>query len=355
MKWSCLLMFAIASTIIGCRRHEEVHHNPIRPVLSVIAAPHSGPADGFSGTVEPRYKTDLGFRLLGRIVARDVNVGDPIKEGQRLAKLDPTVVENTLRSAEASLANAKSQSANSESSLKRQEILLSRNVATRAEYDFTKKEDELAIAAVAQAQSEVDKAKEELTYTELKSDLNGVVTEIYSEIGETVTPGQIVCTIANPDLREAVVDIAEDVIGTLALGSEFRVAISLSIECGGMVREIAPQADAKTRTRRVRIALESPPEAFRLGTTIKAFPKNSLLSNIRLPQTAILERGGASFVWIVDPELKQVKSTEVKVSNRNDQSVEITQGISSGDRVVTVGVHSLTEGQTIRWRMEDDR
>ena len=350
-----LLIIAAVLLMSGCRKHKEARHEPIRPVLSMVAAPHSGPADGFSGTVEPRYKTDLGFRLLGRIVARDVNVGDPIKEGQRLAKLDPTVVENALRSAEASLTNAKSQRQNSASSLKRQEILLSRKVSSPAEYDLSKKADEVAIATVAQAQADLDKAKEELAYTELKSDLNGVVTDIYVEIGETVTPGQIVCSIANPDLREAVVDIAEDAISALTMESEFRVTISPSIECIGTVREIAPQADAKTRTRRVRISLHSPAEAFRLGTTIKAFPKNSLRSNIRLPLNAIFDRDGSSFVWIVDPNLKKVKSVSVKLTNRNNLSAEISEGVSIGDRIVTSGVHSLTDGQSIRWRTGDDR
>jgi len=83
-------------------------------------------------------------------------------------------------------------------------------VASPAEYALSKKANEVATAAVVQAQADVDKAKEELTYTDLKSALNGVVTDIYAEIGETVAPGQIVCTIANLDLREAVVDIAED-------------------------------------------------------------------------------------------------------------------------------------------------
>ncbi len=348
------LFTSLVVLLTGCER-KDMRPAAVRPVLSVLAAPHSGPTDGYSGTIEPRYHTDLGFRALGRVVARDVNVGDSVKVGQRLAALDPEVLEIAVRSQEATLSNVLAQGVNSEANLKRQSILLAQNVTPQAEFDMAKKTNEAAVAAVAQAQADLDKAREQLSYSELLADMDGVVTSIAAETGQTVNAGQTIVSIASPDLREAVVDLGEDVVAALAIGAEFKVALQIggTIETTGQVREIAPQADATTRTRRVRIALSDPPDSFRLGATITAFSKVALQTNIRLPQSAILESDGSTFVWVVDQANKKVNRVSVNVLTRNDQDVEIASGIEPGDRVVTAGVHSLTDGQPIRWNRGD--
>ena len=341
--------------LVGCHPKETARHEVVRPVLSMLATPQSGLTSGYSGTVEARYQTNLSFRLLGRIISRDVNVGDSVQVGQRLAALDPVVLEIAVRSAEAALANAHAQSVNSEGNLKRQSALLAKNMTSPADFDLAKKANEAATSGVAQAQADLDKAIEELTYTELKADIGGVVTNIYAETGQTVGVGQVVISIANPDLREAIVDIGEDVIAMIAPEADFRVTLQISadVECSGKVREIAPQADAKTRTRRVRIALTDPSESFRLGSTIKAFCSSATQPNIRLPQTAILDRDDSTFVWIVDTSKKKVYCRAVSLLHRDEQIVEIASGINVGDRVVTAGVHSLTEGQSIRFKEGD--
>jgi len=244
--WCSCLFAAFEIVFIGCE-HKQVRPEVVRPVLSIVAAHHRGSTNGYSGTIEPRYHTDLGFRALGRIVARDVNVGD------------------------------------------------------------------------------------------------------------SVNAGQTVVSIASPDLREAVVDLGEDVVAALAIGAEFQVVLQNggTIETIGQVREIAPQADATTRTRRVRIAISNPPDSFRLSATIAALSKVALQTNIRLPISAILESDGSSFVWVVDQANKKVHRVSVDVLTRNDQGVEIAKGIEPGDRVVTAGVHSLTDGQPTRWNRGD--
>ncbi len=342
---------------IGCQRGESdvAPEKPIRPVLSIAAAPRGGIENGYSGIIEPRYQTNLSFRLLGQIVTREVNVGDQVKVGQTLATIDPVVLKIAVDSAEAALANATAQRENAEGSLERQTQLLAKNATSQAEFDVAKKNAEAAISAVAQAQADLDKAREELSYASLKSDIDGVVMAIDSEVGQTVSAGQTVITVANPDLREAVVDIGEDVIGTISVGTEYRLQLQLSnkVECVGKVREIAPQVDTKTRTSRVRISLVDPPEGFRLGATIRAYSLSDSQPRLFVPATAILDRDGQSFVWVVDTENKIVNRKPVKIAARGRDGVDIESGISAGERIVTAGVHRLEDGQPIRWREGD--
>ena len=132
--------------------------------------------------------------------------------------------------------------------------------------------------------------------------------------------------------------------------ARFDVALQLdpSVQAAGSVREIAPQADPATRTLRVRITLDNPPESFRLGSTITASVTRHAASGIELPASALLERDGRTMVWVVDPATRTVSTRDVTIATRDGSAVRILDGLTSGTRLVTAGVHSLTPNQTVK-------
>lgn len=340
--------------LTGCERLREPdipYHEPIRPVLSIVAGQAENQSSGYSGMVEARYSTNLSFRVLGRIVSRQAHLGDVVRKGQLLAKLDTAELRVAVQSAEAAQAIARAERENKEKIFERQATLLNKNATSKSEYDAAKSAAESAKSRVAESKSDLDKSRDQFDFTDLKSNMDGVVTNVYAEVGETVEAGQTVFAVANPNEREAVIDVAEEIVGSIKVGSEFRITVPpLDYECIGKVREISPQSDVRTQTRRLKLDLDSPSEAFRLGTTINAFPKFSLSGQISLPSTAILDQEGGSFVYIVDAPNKKVRRVSVTIADRMNDRVTITSGISAGDRVVVAGVHSLTDNQSIRVR-----
>jgi RND family efflux transporter MFP subunit len=114
------------------------------------------------------------------------------------------------------------------------------------------------------------------------------------------------------------------------------------------VREIAPQADSATRTRRVRITLENPPTNLRLGSTVTATLTTPTMPRIELPASALLERDGKTMVWVVDTATKTVSTREVRLASRNERAIQIADGVTPGTRVVTAGVNSLAPGQPVK-------
>lgn len=338
-------------TLAACQKENEAAPPEIiRPVLSTVVKTQSLQVRGFAGKVEPRFETQLGFRTLGRIVRRDVSVGDQVANGQEIAALDPLALELAVQAAEASLSSAKAQLANAASTEDRQKALLNQNSATEATFDQAQQAHEAAVAAVVRADADLTKAQEELGYAVLKSDFDGVVTSLQADVGQTVTAGQLVATVARPDIREAVVDIPEAVASPIKIGSAFGVSLQIdpTIQAAGIVREIAPQADEATRTRRTRITLEQPPEGFRLGTTVTAYLTTAADPRIHIPATSILDRDGKTFVWLVDEKLATVSTREVKLEGRTDWEAIITDGLADGDRIATAGANSLVEGQKIK-------
>lgn len=335
--------------VAGCGKKAE-QPEPIRPVLSMVVAPLEATSLAVVGTVEPQFRTDYGFRMLGRLIARPVNVGDTVEKGQLLAAVDPFAAELAVRSALAELSTAQGQFANASNTANRQRTLIESGATTKATLDSAEQSSAAAQAAVTRAQSNLTKAREQLSYTKLEAEYAGVVTAVGVQVGQIVNPGQTVVTVARPDIREAVIDVADELAGMLKIGTPLTVRLQLDqrIQAAGKVREVAPQADAVTRTRRVRITLEAPPDTFRLGSTITTLIPDKPRRGYPLPSTAILTENGQSSVWVIDPATKSVSKRKVQVVRDDDNSVEVTDGIKAGERVARAGVHQLKEGQRVR-------
>ena len=342
-------LFALGA-LTACSKSEEKPPEIIRPVLSVVIEPRTTQIYGFAGSVEPQVSADLAFRLLGRVVSRDVKVGDIVSKGTTIAALDPTALELAAQAAAAELSNAEAQFANAAASEERQRQLLASANTTQAVFDTAQQARKAAEASVERAKAALAKSQEQLGYARLFSDFDGVVTAVGAEVGQTVSAGQTVVTVARSDLREAVVDIPDQLTGDLTAGTPFQVILQSlpTIQTEAKLREIAPQSEGSTRTRRVKLTLTDPPQAFRLGSTVTATRVTKVAPTIELPISALLEKNGADKVWIVDPQTSSVSAKEIKVAAKGAATFTVTEGLEAGMRVVTAGVHSLSEGQKVK-------
>ncbi|MBR0706991.1 efflux RND transporter periplasmic adaptor subunit [Bradyrhizobium liaoningense] len=326
---------------------------PVRPVLSTVVTPMQSDGAVIVGTVQPQFKTDLGFRVLGHLIARPVNVGDRVDKGQIVAAIDPIALELAVRSAAADLVSSRAQLSNATGVEGRQRTLIETDATSKATLEAAEQARAAAQSSVVRAQANLTKAQEQLGYTQLKADFTGVVTAVSAQVGQVVTPGQSVVTIARPDIREAVIDVSEEIASDLRIGLQFTVSLQIDpeVHSDGRVREIAPQADATTRLRRIRITLDDPPATFRLGTTVVVNMSGSRKA-LWLPRSAILSKDGQTMVWLLDSSTSTVTLRTVEIASDDRNSVRLESGLEPGVRVVTAGVHSLKEGQKVRLDQE---
>lgn len=353
MSWSrtphLIIPIAALLLLVGCQKEEEQVTEVARPVLSMVVSQRVDAAASFAGTVQPKVQTELGFRVIGRLVARDVTVGDAVVAGAELAALDPTAFELALRSAKADQASAEATLANAAAAEERLTALLKTDTESQATVDSAQQAHEAAQASLIRATAGLAKSEEQLSYTKLKSDFDGIVTATGAEVGQVVSAGEMVVTVARPGERDAVVDVP-DGIALFPIGTPFSVALQINpdLKVNGTVREIAPAADPVTRTRRVKIALDNPPVGFRLGTTITATRQGAEHELMLIPSTAVFEREGKSFVWIVNEQGGDVTAREVEIGADAGGLRPVTSGLKPGERIATAGVHSLEEGQKIK-------
>ncbi|WP_411035704.1 efflux RND transporter periplasmic adaptor subunit [Shinella sp. BYT-45] len=346
------LAVAGAMALAGCQKEEEAAAPP-RPVLSMVVTPSALPGTRFAGTVQAKVQAALGSRVAGRLVSRTVHVGDLVKKGDVLAVLDATAYELAVRSARAELSSAEATLASAVATEERQKTLLQSNAAAKAAVESAEQSREAADAGLIRARTALVKAEEQLSYTRILAEFDGVVVATGAEVGQTVSPGEAIVTVARPDERDAVVDIPETA-EAIAVGSRFRVSLQINpaVTVKGVVREVAPSADAATRTRRVKIALENPPDTVRLGTTITAELEGPDLTAIMVPETAVLQKDGKPHVWLVDGEKGEVRLAPIETGAAVGRHLPVASGLKEGDRVVTAGVNSLEEGQKVK--IEDE-
>lgn len=203
-------LFGFALLLSGCG--DEPPPAPPRPVLTVTVKTLKNDDLGrFAGSIQARYESVLGFRTNGRIASRLFDVGDFVGKGALLATLDPTDQQNQLRASQGDLASAEAQLIDAQANARRQEELFARSVTAQARLDDARTRLKTSQASFDQAKAAVQQARDQLSYTRLVTDFDGVITTWHAEAGQVVSAGQAVVTLARPEVREAVFDLPTEV------------------------------------------------------------------------------------------------------------------------------------------------
>ncbi|MCO7629816.1 efflux RND transporter periplasmic adaptor subunit [Pseudomonas fluorescens] len=343
-------LLSIGVLLAACSKSEPPPE-PVRPVLSIkVQALNEETLGRFAGSIQARYESNTGFRVGGRIASRNVDVGAEVQKGTLLATLDPSDQQNQLRSAQGDLAKVQAQLINAQANARRQQALFDRGVGAQAQLDIATTDLKTTQASLDQARAAVNQSQDQLAYTELRADHKAVVTAWNAEAGQVVTAGQQVVTLAQPDIKEAVIDLPDTLVDEIPADVVFLVAGQLdpSINTTATIREIEPQAQSATRTRRARLTLANTPEGFRLGTAISVTLSSAIKPRIELPATALQETDGKTRIWVIDTQSKTVAPRDVSVISRTDGTVVLAGGVKSGEQVVTAGVNSLKPGQAVK-------
>lgn len=344
-------IMATAVMLGGCKS-ETRQHTEVRPVRTVTVNPAPIEDDRRAvGEIRPRYESDLSFRVAGKLVARHVDVGATVKKGEALARLDEQDFQNRLRSAEADVASAEAALIEAQGTEERQGKLLGNGHTTKANYDTAVRNLKSAEAKLASAKANLDLTRDQVNYTELKADFDGVVTSVGAEAGQNVSAGQMVARLAQPADKDAVFSIAESAFRDKPKdlpGVEVALLSNPDIKSDGIVREVSPVADPATRTYQVKVTLKSPPSQMRFGMSVSGRLKATTAPVVVLPLAALFDKEKKPAVWVYDAGKQGIALKPVVVSRYESDKVVIAEGLAKGDVVVTAGVNLLHEGQKVR-------
>ncbi|MEZ0469142.1 efflux RND transporter periplasmic adaptor subunit [Luteimonas salinilitoris] len=352
-------VLALALLLGGCGNGAGTEAAP-RPVLvERPAGGAAGAALALAGEIRARAESALSFRVGGKLVQRHVDIGAVVRRGDLLAELDPGDQRLQARSAQAQYAAADAELKRARADQARYERLAAQQLVSQSTLDAQTAAFRAAQGQARAARAQLDVARNQAGYTELRAPEDGVIADRQAEAGQVVAAGQTIFTLAGDGGREVAVALPESRIRAFRIGQE--VAVELWSAPGrrwsGRIREIAPAADPQARTYAARVALEdAAAAAVELGQSARVYAADADGAAISVPLSAV-QRGddGGTALWVVDPQDPVARQVPVRLGEFGAERVPVLDGLPADALVVVAGGHLLREGQPVAPLDRDNR
>jgi multidrug efflux system membrane fusion protein len=338
----------------GCSDQDKPTPAVSRPVKVFRIEDHAvAGARSFAGEVRARIETPLSFRVAGKLLKRKVDVGDRVRKGQLLAILDGNDYHLAVQGLKAQLASAQADSTFLRDDLARYRELLAQQVISPPEFERHETAYTTARERTAALEAQLGQALNQLTYTELHADRDGVVTALNVEAGQVLAAGQAVVALAQLDEKEIHFDVPEHRLPEIQRQQAVNVSLWLDDNrlLKAKIREIASAADPTSRTYRVKATLLEGLDAAQLGMTATVHIAANTASRIAVPLSAIhtpQNQPDHPLVWLVDEQAATVKSVPVRLGETLAGERIAVDGLAAGQLLVSAGVQRLAEGQAVR-------
>ena len=345
-------ILAIVLTLAACHHEAEDVAAP-RPVwVMTVGNTTSSVRSSYTGVVKTRYESSIGFRINGKIIQRLVNVGDVVRKGQVLAKLDASDTQLNASAAQADVQAAQANLALAKAELERRQQLYRQQFISRSALDSYETQLKTAQARLQQAQSQAAVSQHQTAYTQLLADRAGVIGMITAEPGQVVTAGQTIAQIYDLNTLEVQISVPETVIASLHLGEGAEVQLADTQKSYlGRIREISPAANSQTHAFDLRVQLLDTEPQFKLGMTAQVqFSQAAHAQSshaIIVPSTAVTRQGDASAVWVIDSQ-QRAHLRKVVTGPVTEAGIPVLSGLQDQERIATIGVHTLAEGMQVQ-------
>ncbi len=355
-KATLILVAATAALLLAACSKPAPPEEPIRAVkIMTVGVDTFSSGYEFAGEVKAKDESRLGFRVGGKIIKRQAELGQRVKAGQVLAQLDPQDYKLAADAANAQLRAAATNRDLAAADYKRFAALKEQNFISGAELERRDATFKAAQAQVDQAQSQVNVQGNQANYAVLVADVSGVVTAIEAEPGQVVSAGTPVVRIAADGVRDVVFSVPEDKVNGIKPGMVVKVRgwaqDAQAATTTAKVREVSASADPVTRTYLVKLALSGAAVPPSLGATVYVLPEGlggvQGMPVIKLPTSALRLDGQNSAVWVLDKTTMTLKSQTIQIATADGNDAVIAAGLQPGMLVVSAGVHVLSAGQKV--------
>ena len=319
-------------------------------------------------------------RVNGRLQAVHVKLGDSVRRGQAIAKVEDREIREQVNQAEAafkvSAATIRQREADlklAQTNLERNRTLVERQLLPRQTYDDTEARHQAALAQLdlaraqfEQSKSRLDELKINLGNTVISSPVDGFVGKRYLDPGASVSPNVPVASIVDIRTVRMVANVVEKDVKRLTVGMPANVEVDAfpGEKFIGRLARIAPVFDPQTRTAEMEI--EVPNRGYRLKPGMYArvdLTVESRENALTVPSTAVVDLQGKTGVFVASgggappggaappqgaqPTPMTAKFQPVEIGIRQAEQVEITAGVTAGTRVITTGATALKDGDRI--------
>ncbi len=345
-----LLSCALAIPLAACGEAKKTQAESTETAVQVVRITENAGVSAlrdYAGIIRPRREADMAFRAGGRIIARDVDLGARVRQGQTLARLDPADLSLQKRSAEADLASAEAQAVQALADGRRSSQLLAGGWASNQADEIKQAMAKAAQERVISARAALQLARNRLDYAMLTAPRDGVITATLADPGTVVSEGQPVVRLAETGALEVEVALPETAIGADQQGGEVAFWARPGQRLKATLRELSPSADARLRTYTARFTLESQPDWLAIGMSATlSLGRVSEKGLSLIPLAALADRGQGQMVWVVKAS-GQLEARRVELRQLRRETAVVT-GLTPGEEVVAMGVQKLDPALRVR-------
>jgi RND family efflux transporter MFP subunit len=356
-----LLAILAVSALGACHRQGPPAAAPTIVLASPVLARSGGSADAtirYPVEAAARYSNVMSFRVAGKLIERNVRLGDAVHKGQVLARLDAVDAQKQAAVAKAAFDAAEHRLGFARQQLDRDQAQFAQNLIAVNQLEQTQDAYAAALAGREESAAQRVVAQNTLQYNALIADHDGVITSENADTGQVVSAGQAVYGLAWTGDTDVVLDAAAGDLGRIAIGQTASIAFPAvpGSRFEARVREVAPAADPQSRTYRVKLTLIRPGSAVRLGMTGDALfspattggPLGGIPGTFDVPATAIFHNGSHPAVWVIRADDSSLELRPVTVRSYGERSAVVTQGLRDGDSIVLAGVHTVFAGEHVK-------
>ncbi len=347
--WVAALLTAL---LTGCGK-QSAAPEPERAVRTqLVSAGSASASHEYAAEVKARVESRLSFRVPGKLLTRAVNLGDTVKAGQVLARIDARDLKLAQAAATAAVAAARTNRDQAGADYKRFVDLQRQGFISAAELERRDSAFKAAQAQLEQAKAQADVQVNQAGYAELVADGAGVVTGVEAEPGQVLAAGTPVVRVALDGPRDIVFAVPEDQIVRAKAAGSLPGALKVRLWGGTetfplKLREVAAAADPVTRTFLIKAdAGKLDVKVGQSATVVLQLPP--VPGVVKLPLSAVLQQAGKTSVWVLDGASMTVKAVPVQVGGADGNEVVIAGGLTAGQEVVVAGVHVLNPGQKVK-------
>lgn len=360
----CLVMVVLASC--NQKQDNKKGHTPELSVMEIKPSKQEF-YESFSAIIKGKQDIEIRPKITGFITKVFVDEGSVVKKGQQLFQIDQVEYQEAVNVAKANVAVAESDVATTQLTAKNKKSLAERNVISAYELKLAENELGSSKAQLAVAKAELINAQKDLSYTRITSPTDGVIGKISYRVGALVssTMSDAMTTVTEATTMYANFSLTEKKILSLAKENNLTKDIikslpkvQLKMSNGdiyrylGTIETISGTIDESTGAANVRAAFPNKDGILRSGGAGSVILPYSLDSCLLIPQNATYEVQNKKFVYTVD-ENSTVSSTEIEIYPLNNGSeYAVTKGLSAGDKIVTEGISSLSDGLTIKVKLK---
>jgi len=351
-----LVAMAAVLAILGCEDELE-EPEVIRPVRYVVVEGSDAATQRtYSGVAKAGQESRLSFQVSGQVLSVPVNVGDTVKKGDTIARMDPSDYALQLQNAQASAAQSRAQERNAKATYERTRALYENQNASRQDLDADRTAYESGRAGLEAAHQQIRLRQRQLGYTHLKAPETGTLATVDIEVNEYVQAGELVATLLAGEQIEVSVSVPASIIRSIEKGAEAKARFNSlgGKTLAGTVTEVGVASVSGATTFPVTVRLTEGQDQVRAGmsadvTFVFASTKDG--PKFALPISAVGEDRKGRFVYMLDKTedgLGIVRRTPVEVGQLLSNGVEINSGVEPGDLVVTAGVSRIYDGLQVR-------